>query len=83
MVNIKMYRADGTGETTISSGLTVENAIRNAGRKVGQIGRGAYRDIGNIRHFEGGNTYHVQFGTYLKKYNGTTLGSTFVVQAGK
>ncbi len=80
MTNIKMYRADGNGETIRAGGRTVESAIRNAGRKAGEIGRGAYRDIGNLQHFEGGNTYHVQFGTYLKKCNGTTLGDTFVVQ---
>ncbi len=80
MKTIRIYRGDGTGETITARGQTLESAIINAGRRIGQLGRRGYAGIGNIQHFEGGNTYHVQFGTYLKKCNGTTLGTTFVVQ---
>jgi len=80
MATIRIYRANGQGDVIIARGQTLESAIVNGGRKHGQIGRNAYAGIGNLQHFEGGHTYHVQFGRYHKKYCGTMLGDTFVVQ---
>ncbi len=80
MKTIRIYRGNGQGDVITARGRTLEAAIMNGGRHLGQIGRRAYQGIGSLQHFEGGSTYHVQFGTYLPKCNGTTLGSLFVVQ---
>jgi hypothetical protein len=39
-----------------------------------------YPDIGTWQHFEGGETYHVQFGKYLPKCNATTLTDRYIVR---
>ncbi len=38
MKTIRIYRGDGTGETITARGQTLESAIINAGRRIGQLG---------------------------------------------
>lgn len=76
MLTVRLYRADGTGETHEGRARTdnpQEAISRVAKRTIG------YGEIGLCEHFPGGGTYHVQFLT--RRYRGSTsLGNKYVAQ---